>query len=118
MGAAMPQIKGGKIKPLAVSSPKRASALPDTPTFNELGFTGADSLTWFILVGPAGLPAEITSRVSQAMLKIFEDKGVQDAVRALGYEPQLMTPAQVGQMVKADYDKWGKVVRDANIKAE
>jgi tripartite-type tricarboxylate transporter receptor subunit TctC len=118
LGAAMPQIRGGKIRALAVSSPQRSAALPDVPTFAELGFTGADSLTWFMLVGPAGLPADIVTRVSQAMARIMDDKSVQDAIRALGYDPTPMSPAEAARTLRADYEKWGKVVREANIKAE
>jgi tripartite-type tricarboxylate transporter receptor subunit TctC len=118
MGAAMPHIKGGKIRALAVTSPKRAAALPETPTFTEVGIHGADSLVWFMLVGPAGLPADIVNRLSAAMTKIFEDKAVQDAVRAQGYDPLPTSPAESMRILRADYEKWGKVVREAGIKGE
>ena len=118
MGAAVSTIKSGRIRALAVTSPKRAAALPDTPTFTEAGINGADSLTWFMLVGPAGLPSEIVTRLSQAMTKIFEDKSVQDAVRAQGYDPLPMTPLDAARTIRADFEKWGKVVREAGIKGE
>ena len=118
LGAAMPQIRAGKIRAIAVSSPRRAAALPDTPTFAESGIVGADSLAWFMLVAPAGLPADLTTRISQAMTRILDDKTTVDAMRAQGYDPQILTPAEAARTLRTDYERWGKVIRDGYIKAD
>lgn len=108
----------GKIRVLAVTSPKRSGAFPDVPTLDELGYKGFDSTGWFELVGPAGMPPEVVARLSQALLKAGEDKGLQEQLRQLGCDAEFMTPAQTLEKVKNDHVKWGKVIKDANIKVD
>ena len=108
----------GKIRVLVVTSPKRSGAFPDVPTMDELGYKGFDSTGWFELMGPAGLPPDIVARLSQALLKAGEDKGLQEQLKQVGCDAEFMTPAQTLEKVKADHAKWGKVIKDANIKAE
>jgi len=116
--AAVGPYKSGKILALAVTSPKRSGAFPDVPTMDELGYKGFDSTGWFELMGPAGMPPEVVARLSQALLKAGEDKGLQEQYKQLGCDAEFLTPAQTVEKVKSDYAKWGKVIRDANIKAE
>lgn len=118
LAPAVGAIRSGKIRALAVTSLTRAAAFPDVPTMNELGLKGFESTAWFGLVGPAGLPPEIVTRLSQALFKAGEDKTMQDQVNATGCDTQIMTPAQTVEKVRADSAKWGRVVKDANIKAE
>ena len=110
--------KSGTIRDLAVTSPKRSGAFPEVPTMEELGYKGFDSTGWFELMGPAGLPPEVVARLSQALLKAGEDKSLQEQYKQLGCDAEFMTAAQTVEKVKSDYAKWGKVIRDANIKAE
>lgn len=110
--------KSGKIRVLAVTSPKRSGAFPDVPTMDELGYKGFDSTGWFELMGPAGLAPEVVARLSQALLKAGEDKSLLEQFKQLGCDAEFMTPAQTVEKVKSDYAKWGKVIKDANIKAE
>ena len=118
LGTAVPYIKSGKIKGLAVTSTARVPAIADVPTVAELGFPGFEALVWFGIVGPAGLPADIVARTSQALNKALDDKGLQDAIRNLGYEPSPVTPAQFSTVIRNDLEKWRRVVREANIKVE
>ena len=111
-------LKAGKLRALAVTSPKRSGAFPDVPTLDELGLKGFDSTGWFELMGPAGLPAEVVSRLSQALQKAGEDRSLQDQYRQSGCDAEFLSPVQTVEKVKSDFLKWGKVIRDAGIKAE
>jgi len=118
MGTAVSHIKSGKIKGLAVTSATRVPAIPQVQTVAELGFPGFEAVTWFGLVGPAKLPAEIVAKINQALNKALDDKGVQDAIRNIGYEPSPVSPALFAGLVRDDVEKWRKVVREANVRPE
>jgi len=118
MGTAVPYIKSGKIKALAVTSSSRVPAIPDVQTVAELGFPGFEALVWFAVVGPAKLPAEVVAKLSRALTSALDDRSVQDAIRALGYDPAPGTPAQLAATIRDDLEKWRKVVREANIRSE
>ena len=118
LGPAVGAVKSGKIRALAVTSPQRAAAFPDVPTMDELGVKGFDSTAWYGLAGPAGLPQEVVTRWTQALAKIAGDKAVLSQIDATGCDTNIMTPAQTVERIKADYAKWGRVVKEAQIKAE
>jgi tripartite-type tricarboxylate transporter receptor subunit TctC len=118
MATAVPHIRSGKIKGLAVTTSTRVPAIPDVPTVAELGFPGYEALIWFGLVGPAKLPPEITATVSRALVSALEERSVQDAIRNMGYEPVPNTPAQFAAVIRNDLEKWRKVVDEAKIKVE
>ena len=85
---------------------------------DELGYKGFDSTGWFELMGPAGMPPELVTRLSQALLKAGEDKNLQEQFKQLGCDAEFLSPAQTVEKIKSDHAKWGKVIKDANIKAE
>ncbi len=118
LGPAVGAVKAGKIRALGVTSLKRSAAFPDVPTFDELGLKGFDSNAWYGLVGPAGLPQEVVTRLSAALQKAGQDKTLIDQINATGCDTEVLTPAQTVEKVKVDAAKWGKVVKDANMKAE
>ena len=118
LGPAVGAVKGGKIRALAVTSLTRAAAFPDVPTMDELGLKGFDSTAWYGLLGPAGLPAEVVTRWTQALAKAATDKTGMDSINATGCDANILTPAQTVERIKNDYAKWGRVVKEANIKAE
>jgi tripartite-type tricarboxylate transporter receptor subunit TctC len=118
MGTAVPHVRSGKIKALAVTSTARVPAIPDVPTVAELGQPGFEALIWFGIVGPAKLPQEVVEKTSRALNAALGDNTVQDAIRNLGYEPMPVSPAQFAATIKSDLEKWGRVVREAKIKAE
>ena len=111
-------LKSGRLRALAVTSPRRSGAFPDVPTMNEVGLKGFDSTGWFELMGPAGLPAEVVARLSQALLKAGEDKNLQEQYLQMGCDAEFLNPAQTLDKVKSDHAKWGKVIKDAGIKAD
>jgi tripartite-type tricarboxylate transporter receptor subunit TctC len=118
LGPAVGAVRGGKIRALAVTSPMRSGAFPEVPTMDEVGLKGFDSTAWYGLVGPAGLPPEVVSRLTQALAKAGEDKNLHKQLNATGCDAEFLNPAQTVDKIKADFAKWGRVVREANIKAE
>ena len=118
LGPAVGAVKSGKIRALAVTSPMRSGAFPDVPTMDELGLKGFDSTAWYGLVGPAGLPPEVISRLSQALLKAGEDKHLREQLNATGCDADFLNPAQTVDKIKADLAKWGRVIKEANIKVD
>ncbi len=118
LGPAVGAVKGGKIRALAVTSLKRAAAFPDVPTMDELGLKGFDSTAWYGLLGPAGLAPEAVARITQALAKVREDRAALESINATGCDAEILTPAQTVERIKADFAKWGRVVKEANIKAE
>lgn len=113
---ALPQIKDGKLKALAVTGPRRIAALPDAPTMLEAGATGVEVTTWFGVFAPANTPTDVVNRLNRDAVAAI--KNLREKLLAQGDEPVGSTPAQFGEFVKLEHAKWGKVVRDANIKLE
>ena len=110
-------IKNGKLRALAVTTAKRASALPDVVTVADT-VPGFDAAGWFGISVPKGTPTDIVEKLTAAIVAIASDPSFQSRVTALGAEPMPMTAAQFGKFVADETDKWGKVIRAANIKAE
>ena len=116
LGPAVGAVKSGRIRPLAVTSLARSAAFPDVPTMHELGLKDFDSTAWYGLLGPAGLPQEVVTRWTQALAKV--PKETIDQINATGCDTEIMPPAKTIERIKADHEKWGRVVKEANIKAE
>ncbi len=115
---AVPHIKAGKLKAYAVTSLARSSAIPDVPTIAELGYPGFESVAYFGLVGPAGLPKEIEMKTSAALLTVLKDRDVQEAIKKQGYEPMPSTPEVMVERIRSDLAKWTKVIKDVGITLE
>jgi tripartite-type tricarboxylate transporter receptor subunit TctC len=118
LGPAVGAVKSGKIRALAVTSLTRSAAFPDVPTMNEIGLKGFDSTAWYGLLGPAGLPPEVVARWTQALARAGADKPGMNAINATGCDVEILTPARTLERINADFVKWGRVVKDANIRAE
>jgi tripartite-type tricarboxylate transporter receptor subunit TctC len=115
---AMSNIKEGKLRGLAVLSTKRSSALPEVPTNAEAGVGGLESDTLTGIVAPAGTPKEIIDRWRNDIVKMVAMPEVKQRLETLGFAPVANTPDEFGQRIKAEIARWGKVVRDAGIKAD
>ena len=113
----MPHVKDGKLRALAVTSAKRSALAPDMPTVAET-LPGFDSVTWFGLYGPKGLPQDLTAKVNQAVNAALADTDVKDRFARLGAEPAGGTPQTFAAMVKADNAKWKKIIADRKISVE
>ena len=118
LGPAVGAVKSGKIRAIAVTSLQRSAAFPDVPTMDEAGLKGFDSTAWYGILGPAGLPQEVVSRWTQALAKAATDKPTMDLINATGCDAQILPPAQTIEKIRADSAKWGRVVKEANVRAE
>jgi len=116
--AAMPMIKGDKIRAIAVSSPTRLPDLPNVPTFAEAGFPGFEVQGWYALYAPAKTPPEIVARLSADLGKIMQMPDVDSKLKALAVKPSYGTPKDLGTFTVAEFNKYGAVIKAANIKAE
>ncbi|HUP98335.1 MAG TPA: tripartite tricarboxylate transporter substrate binding protein [Usitatibacter sp.] len=116
--SAMSFIKGGKVKALAVMTPKRSPEMPEVPTLAESGYPGVEMSTWYGFFGPANLPREIASRLHAETMKVLAMPDVRKRLEGLAGEPGNMTAVEFAAMTKTDYERSGKLVRDANIKTE
>ena len=118
LGPAVGAVKSGKIRALAVTSLARSAAFPDVPTMDEVGIKGFDSTAWYGLLGPAGLPREVVARWTEALARLSTDKALLDQINATGCDTEIQSPERTIERIKADYVKWGRVVKDANIRAD
>lgn len=118
LGPAVGPVKAGKIRALAVTSLQRSAAFAEVPTMDEAGVKGFDSTAWYGLLGPAGMPADAVARLTQALAKAGADKTLREQINATGCDTEILTSAQTVEKIQADYAKWGRVVKEANIKAE
>jgi tripartite-type tricarboxylate transporter receptor subunit TctC len=116
--SAMGHIKGGKARPLAVMTAKRSPQLPEVPTLAESGVTNVEMSTWYGLFVTAGTPQPVIDRLHAETTKILKLPDVQKRLEALAGEPGNMTPAQLGAMNKAEFERFGALIRAANIKIQ
>ena len=116
--AAMPSIKAGKIRPIAVTSAKRIEVLPEVPTMAESGVPGFESYNWQGIIAPAGTPAPIIARLNVAFNEILKDPDVVNAIKESGSQAEGGTPAAFGKFIDSERQKWAKVIKSANIKPE
>ncbi|HEV7801563.1 MAG TPA: tripartite tricarboxylate transporter substrate binding protein, partial [Burkholderiales bacterium] len=119
IGSAINLAKDGKVKALGVSTAKRVSGAPDVPTMAESGVPGYDVATWESVQAPAGTPPEVVAKLNIAIREAVANNDLRQKMIGLGFEPDAMkSPAQSAQFVRSEKDKWGKLVRERNIKVE
>jgi len=114
----MGQLSGGKIRAIAVTSAQRMPSMANVPTVAEQGYPGFDATTWLGLVGPAGMPADIVAKLNAETVKILDRTEIKDK---LAFEGSQATPGTVQQFaayLQSEHAKWGKLIRDANIRIE
>ena len=116
--SAMAQIKAGKFKPLAVTTPARSPQLPDVPTLAEAGVRGADMSTWYALYVTAGTPPDVVTRLQAELARVLKLPDVDARLKGLGGEPSTMTPAQFAELNRQEFERFGKLIRDAKIKLD
>ena len=118
-GVTVPQHKAGKIRGLAVTSMKRAAAVPDLPTVNEaLGLKDYELIAYFAVFAPAGTPPEVVTRLNAAINAAANSKDLQDKFEAIGFSIDPGTPEQLAQRNRAETLKWEKAIREAKIEAQ
>ncbi|MEO8005465.1 MAG: tripartite tricarboxylate transporter substrate binding protein [Betaproteobacteria bacterium] len=114
----LPQVRAGKIRGLAVTSAKRLPALPDIPTVAESGLPGYEYWAWMGIAAPAGTPKAIITRLNAEITKILRTQEARDWFAEQGGEPIIETPEEFAAYIKTEYSRWGKLIREAGIKAE
>jgi tripartite-type tricarboxylate transporter receptor subunit TctC len=112
------QVKAGRLKALAVMSPKRFAAAPDIPSITEAGFPGIESSVWFGLLAPAGTPKAVVDKINRDTVAILNTQEAKDALLAQGAEPMPMTPREFDTFLRAEIAKWGRVIKAAGITAQ
>ena len=118
ISAGMSHIKSGKLRPLAVSTAKRNPTLPDVPTTGEAGVKNADAPLWFGVWGPAGVQAEIVSKLNGDIRKALADGAVKERLANLGNDPMDMSASDFARFVRSEIEDYGRVVRAAGIKPQ
>jgi tripartite-type tricarboxylate transporter receptor subunit TctC len=113
----LPHVREGRLKALGITSAKRSALLPDLPAISE-SVPGYETVTWFGLYGPKGLPADIVSRVNTGINQALQDADVKDRLARLGIEPVGGTPQQFSAMAAADRAKWKKIIDERKISPE
>jgi tripartite-type tricarboxylate transporter receptor subunit TctC len=105
------QVKAGRLRALAVTTPRRWSELPDVPTLAEAGVPGFEATLWIAIAAPAGTPPDIVRRLNAETGAILREPEVQRSLRAAGVQPSLLGPVELAAFMRAEHEKWGKVVR-------
>jgi tripartite-type tricarboxylate transporter receptor subunit TctC len=105
-------VKSGRLKALGVTTAQRWSELPEVPTLAEAGVPGYEATVWLSISGPAGMPADIVQRLNAEVAKALRDPELQSSFRAAGVEPISMSPQELLTYTRAEYEKWGRVVRE------
>ncbi|SCK34315.1 Tripartite-type tricarboxylate transporter, receptor component TctC [Variovorax sp. HW608] len=119
--SSMQQIKGGKLKALAVTSAKRSPALPDVPTVEEVGgplLKGYEASSWFGLLAPAGTSPDIINRIQQEVAKSLSTPAIKEKMEAQGAIPSGNTPAEFAKFIASEHEKWAKVVKASGAKVD
>lgn len=113
----MSHIKAGRLKVLAVTDSQRSAALPDTPTMGET-LPGYEFNNWYGIMAPAGTPKPLVAQLNAEVLRVLALPEVKEKFTGLGADPMPSTPEKFGAVMKADAEKWGKVIRQAGVRAE
>jgi tripartite-type tricarboxylate transporter receptor subunit TctC len=116
--ALLPHVKSGRVRAVAVGTPKRSPSLPEVPTVAESGYAGFDASLWLAIMAPAGTPAPVVERLHKEMLSVIGAKETRDALEKAGAEPLTSSPAELAAMVKDGVPKYAKVVKAAGVKPE
>ncbi len=118
MASGLPHVKGGRLRALAITGAKRSPALPEAPTIAEAGLPGYEVYEWNAVFAPAGTPAPVVARLSEAISKALQSQEVRDRVAALGGEIAALGPAETARFIREQTELWSRVVRAGGIRAE
>jgi tripartite-type tricarboxylate transporter receptor subunit TctC len=118
MPPAVPQVKSGKVRAIAVTSAQRSPALPDVPTVNEQGLSGFDDLTWTAFFAPAGTPQDLVNRINSEINRALSSPDVRERLGQLGLEWRSNTSGEFATFLRDEVQKWAKAVKDSGAKAD
>jgi tripartite-type tricarboxylate transporter receptor subunit TctC len=112
---AVPLLNAGKIKAIAITSPKRLAALPDVPTVAEQGYSGYQALNWYAFIAPPKVPPEIIQKLNQAIVATLKDPETVAKLRNVDLEPAPSTPQELYAFAKSENEMWGKIIKSINL---
>ncbi|MEO7729030.1 MAG: tripartite tricarboxylate transporter substrate binding protein [Burkholderiales bacterium] len=115
---AMPHVKSGKLRALAMTGSKRSPSAPDIPTVAEAGYKGYETTLWYALLAPAGTPRAIVARLHDESVKVIKSSGLTEQLSALGAEPVGNTPQELDAYLRAEITRWTKVIAEAHIRPD
>ncbi len=118
LAAAVPHIRSGRVRPLAVTGLQRHPQFKDVPTLDESGFKGFDAQQWYGVVGPAGMPASIVKQLNDTLAVVLRAPDMREKLSVEAIEPQVMTPEQFGSFIKADIARWTELARARGIQLD
>jgi tripartite-type tricarboxylate transporter receptor subunit TctC len=118
MPPAVPQVRGGRVRAIAVTSAHRSPALPDVPTVNEQGFSGFDDLTWTAFFAPAGMPQDLVNRLNAEINKALSTSEVQEKLAQLGLEWKANTSGEFAAFLRSEVTKWAQAVKESGARAD
>ncbi|MDO8251209.1 MAG: tripartite tricarboxylate transporter substrate binding protein [Rhodoferax sp.] len=118
LAAAVPHIRSGRVRPLAVTGLQRHPQFKDVPTLDESGFKGFDAQQWYGVVGPAGMPAAIVKQLNETLATVLRAPDLREKLSVEAVEPVVMTPEQFGEFIRADIARWTKLARERNIQLD
>jgi tripartite-type tricarboxylate transporter receptor subunit TctC len=118
LAAALPHIRSGRVRPLAVTGKTRHPALKDTPTLEELGLKGFDAMQWYGVVGPAGMPADVVKQLNDTLNTVLKAPDLREKLSVEAVEPMPMSSQQFADYIKADITRWTKLAKDRNIQLD
>jgi len=115
---ALALIRDGRVKALGVTTAKRLATMPEVPTLQEAGIAGYEANSWQCVVGPAGLPEGIVARLNAALLDIMATGDTREHFLKLGWQPVTSTPAELGTYIRAEVERWTKLIRTVGVSVE
>jgi tripartite-type tricarboxylate transporter receptor subunit TctC len=118
INTAMPHVRSGKLKALAITSAKRSELLPDVPTLTEAGINGVDVYSWQAVVGPKGLPADVRDKMHAGIVAALNDPTVKQQFTSIGFEIVVSTPAQFAAFQQQEFARWKQVIETRKITAD
>jgi tripartite-type tricarboxylate transporter receptor subunit TctC len=118
LAAALPQIRAGRMRPLAVTGKDRNPVLKDVPTMEEAGFKGFNSLQWYGTVGPAGMAPDLVKRLNETQVTVLKSPDLREKLAAEAVEPWPMTPEQFGAFIRSEIAQWTALAKARNIQLE
>ena len=118
LAAAVPHIRSGRVRPLAVTGLQRHPQFKDLPTLDESGFKGFDAQQWYGVVGPAGIPAPIVKQLNETLATVLRAPDLREKLSVEAIEPLVMTPEQFGEFIRTDIARWTKLARERGIQLD
>lgn len=118
LAAALPHIRSGRLRPLALTGKKRAAQIPDVPTLEELGLKNFDAMQWYGVVGPANMPGGVVRRLNISLAQVLSAPELREKLSGEAIEPQAMSPEKFGQYIQADIARWTSLVKAQNLQIE